>query len=144
MYRVHRRDNDFSRFLGRIKEKYICLSNRSPTVPLRGRGGWGYVSRMYASPGCKHVFWRYCSRLLSRHERPLIAIYFHSLQYSGRSISNESLSFSYMPYMPYICVRMTSRRAVLPAVMNSYDLRLNESQLIKKQDYNCVWSVNTI
>ena len=86
VYRVHRKDmlaawnNDCSRFVGRIKEKYIiCLSNRSPTVPLHGRGGWGYVFRMYASPGCKHVFWRYCSRLLSRHERPLAAIYFHSL-----------------------------------------------------------------
>ena len=86
VHRVHRKDmlaawnNDCSRFLGRIKEKYIiCLSNRSPTVPLRGRGGWGYVSRIYASPGCKHVCWRYCSRLLSRHERPLVAIYFHSL-----------------------------------------------------------------
>ena len=86
VYRVHRKDmlaawnNDCSRFVGRIKEKYIiCLSNRSPTVPLHGRGGWGYVFRMYASPGCKHVFWRYCSRLLSRHERPLVAIYFHSL-----------------------------------------------------------------
>ena len=86
VYRVLRKDmlaawnNDCSRFVGRLKEKYIiCLSNRSPTVPLRGRGGWGYVSRMYASPGCKHVFWRYCSRLLSRHERPLVAIYFHSL-----------------------------------------------------------------
>lgn len=86
VHRVHRKDmlaawnNDCSRFLGRIKEKYIiCLSNRSPTVPLRGRGGWGYVSRIYASPGCTPVFWRYCSRLLSRHERPLVAIYFHSL-----------------------------------------------------------------
>ena len=86
VHRVHRKDmlaawnNDCSRFLGRIKEKYIiCLSNRSPTVPWRGRGGWGYVSRIYASPGCKHVFWRYCSRLLSGHERPLVAIYFHSL-----------------------------------------------------------------
>ena len=86
VHRVHRTDmlaawnNDCSRFLGRIKEKYIiCLSNRSPTVPLRGLGGWGYVSRIYASPGCQHVFWRYCSRLLSRHERPLVAIYFHSL-----------------------------------------------------------------
>ena len=41
VHRVHRKDmlaawnNDCSRFLGRIKEKYIiCLSNRSPTVPL--------------------------------------------------------------------------------------------------------------
>ena len=86
VHRAHRKDmlaawnNDCSRFLGRIKEKYIiCLSNRSPTVPWRGRGGWGFVSRIYASPGCKHVFWRYCFRLLSRHERPLVAIYFHSL-----------------------------------------------------------------
>ena len=54
VHRVHRKDmlaawnNDCSRFLGRIKEKYIiCLSNRSPTYYVAGEAGVMFLEFMH-------------------------------------------------------------------------------------------------